>query len=111
MTGRQIVEAGLLGGLGAHEHEVGVLQRGRHRLEAGQGGFDYRYAVFSKFGCPEMPYKRDCDVIYSTDQKMLTTGTMLSPEFWTHIIPVADLGTTGETVLNRGFFNGLTTDD
>jgi len=81
------------------------------RLEAGQGGFDYRYAVFSKFGCPEMPYKRDCEVVYSTDQKMLTTGTMLSPEFWTHIIPVSDLETTGETTLNRSFFNGLTTDD
>ena len=82
------------------------------RLEAGQGGFDYRYAVFSKFGCPEMPYKRDCEVIYSADQKMLNTGTMLSPEFWTGVKPQANDQTAGEsTVLNRAFFNGITTDD
>lgn len=78
---------------------------------AGAGGLDYRYAVFSKFGCPEMPYKRDCEVIYSTDQKMLNTGTMLSPKFWTHIMPQADASVTGETTLNRNFFNGITTDD
>ena len=79
--------------------------------EAGQGGFDYRYAVFSKFGCPEMPYKRDCNVIYSADQLYLNTGTMLSPKFWTGIMPQASAETAGETVLNRGFFNGITTDD
>ncbi|MFA7007909.1 MAG: hypothetical protein WC204_03520 [Elusimicrobiales bacterium] len=82
------------------------------RREAGQGGFDYRYAVFSKFGCPEMPYKRDCEVIYSTDQKLLNTGTMLSPKFWTHITPQADSVAPGRaTVLNPDIFNGLTTDD
>lgn len=81
------------------------------RAAAGEGGFDYRYAVFSKFGCPDnMPGKRDCNVIYSTDQKMLNTGTMLSPAFWTHIMPHA-ANATESTVLNRGFFNGITTDD
>jgi hypothetical protein len=80
--------------------------------EAGQGGFDYRYAVFSKFGCPEMPYKRDCNVIYSSDQLYLNTGTMLSPKFWTGVMPQASAETSGEaTVLNRTFFNGITTDD
>jgi hypothetical protein len=78
---------------------------------AGAGGLDYRYAVFSKFGCPEMPYKRDCEVIYSTDQKMLNTGTMLSPKFWTHVMPQANVSEAGETTLNRKFFNGKTTDD
>lgn len=81
------------------------------RLAAGEGGLDYRYAVFSKFGCPEMPYKRDCEVIYSADQRMLNTGTMLSPRYWTGIMPQASGESSGETVLNRAFFKGLTTDD
>ena len=80
------------------------------RKEAGQGGFDFRYAVFSKFGCPEMPYKRDCNVIYSTDQTYLNTGTMLSPKYWTHVMP-SENSATGETVFNRSFFNGVTIDD
>jgi len=82
------------------------------RLAAGEGGLDYRYAVFSKFGCPEMPYKRDCEVIYSADQRMLNTGTMLAPAFWTGVKPSADSAVPGAvTVLNRNFFNGITTDD
>ena len=81
------------------------------RAAAGEGGFDYRYAVFSKFGCPAMPYKRDCEVIYSADQRMLNTGTMLSPGYWTGVMPQASDETAGETVLNRTFFNGITTDD
>jgi hypothetical protein len=79
--------------------------------ETGKGGLDYRYAVFSKYGCPEMPYKRDCNVIYSTDQRMLNTGTMLAPKFWTGVKPQASASAEGETVLNRTFFNGITTDD
>ena len=78
---------------------------------AGAGGFDYRYAVFSQFGCPEMPYKRDCNVIYSADQRMLNTGTMYSPKYWTGTMPQASSETSDETVLNRTFFNGITTDD
>ena len=78
---------------------------------AGAGGLDYRYAVFSKFGCPEMPYKRDCNVIYSADQRMLNTGTMLSPGSWTGVMPRVSAETAGETVLNRDFFSGITTDD
>ncbi|MBI4351777.1 MAG: hypothetical protein HY550_10075 [Elusimicrobia bacterium] len=81
------------------------------RLAAGEGGFDYRYAVFSRFGCPVMPYKRDCEVIYSADQRLLNTGTMLSPAYWTGVMPQASDENTGETVLNRAFFNGITTDD
>jgi len=79
--------------------------------EAGQGGFDYRYAVFSKFGCPEMPYKRDCNVIYSERQDYLNTGTMFSPPYWTGVMPKASGEELGETALNRSFFNGITTDD
>ncbi|PIU17618.1 MAG: hypothetical protein COT18_13020 [Elusimicrobia bacterium CG08_land_8_20_14_0_20_59_10] len=80
------------------------------RKEEGLGGFDFRYAVFSSFGCPEMPYKRDCNVIYSTDQVYLNTGVMLSPKYWTHVMPAEDPA-AGETVFNRSYFNGLTTDD
>ncbi|HNW43920.1 MAG TPA: hypothetical protein PKI19_05395 [Elusimicrobiales bacterium] len=80
------------------------------RATAGNGGFDFRYAVFSKFGCPEMPYKRDCNVIYSADQRMLNTGTMISPKYWTHVMP-AENSAEGETSLNRNLFNGVTTDD
>lgn len=79
--------------------------------EAGQGGFDYRYAVFSQHGCPEMPYKRDCGVIYSQKQDYLNTGTMLAPAYWTGAIPTASEGPGGETSLNRSYFLGLTTDD
>ncbi len=78
--------------------------------EAGQGGFDYRYAVFSQHGCPEMPYKRDCNVIYSERQDYLNTGRMLAPAYWTGQLPQAT-GFEAETELNRNFFNGITTDD
>ena len=81
------------------------------RAAAGEGGFDYRYAVFSQFGCPQMPYKRDCEVIYSADQRMLNTGTMLSPGSWTGVMPQASEETQGETVLKSTYFNGITTDD
>lgn len=79
--------------------------------EAGTGGFDYRYAVFSKFGCPEMPYKRDCNVIYSQRQDYLNTGTMLMPERWTGVFPSPGPAGVQETVLDRIFFDGRTTDD
>jgi hypothetical protein len=82
------------------------------RAAAGQGGFDFRDAVFSQFGCPDnMPYKRDCNVIYSDDQKLLNTGTMLSPKSWTHIMPQPSATPVQSTVLNRGLFTGITTDD
>ncbi len=48
----------------------------------GQGGFSYRHAFFSKNGCPEVPYQRDCNVIYSESQKLFTTGMMLDPADW-----------------------------
>lgn len=80
------------------------------RKEVGRGGFDYRYAVFSKYGCPEMPYMRDCNVIYSEKQSYLNTGRMLAPSYWTGQLPQVT-GFEGETVLDRGYFIGITTDD
>lgn len=80
------------------------------RKEAGKGGFDYRYAVFSQHGCPSMPYLRDCNVIYSERQDYLNTGRMLAPAYWTGQMPL-ESGAAGETSLDRNFFNGITTDD
>lgn len=48
----------------------------------GAGGLDFRYAVFSRHGAPTMPYLRDLNVIYSTDQRYLNTGEMWSPDRW-----------------------------
>jgi len=45
-------------------------------------GLDFRYAIFEKFGCPEMPYYTDCNVVYSKNQNMLTTGMMWAPSLW-----------------------------
>jgi len=78
---------------------------------AGEGGFDYRYAVFKDFGCPEMPYKRDCNVIYSANRKMLNTGSMLHPKFWIHPAQEPEASTLKDTVFDGKFFDGRTTDD
>ena len=50
--------------------------------DAGAGGLDYRYAIFSQYGQPTMPYKRDVNVIDSEDQKYLNTGVMYAPKRW-----------------------------
>lgn len=82
------------------------------KAEAGQGGFDYRYAIFSKHGCPVLKtnIKRDCNVIYSEDQVYLNTGMMLSPKYWTGITPKV-YNMKGYSVLDENYFNGVTTDD
>lgn len=48
----------------------------------GAGGLDFRYAIFSGKGSPSMPYRRDLNIIYSTDQRYLNTGEMWSPGRW-----------------------------
>ena len=80
--------------------------------EAGKGGFDYRYAIFSKFGCPNLnsTIKRDCNVIYSENQNYLNTGMMLSPKYWTGVKPDANQA-AGFSVFDGNYFNGVTTDD
>ncbi|MGC4122172.1 MAG: hypothetical protein QM765_47850 [Myxococcales bacterium] len=50
--------------------------------DAGAGGFDYRWAVFSDYGTPTMPGKRDANIIYSTSQKILNTGIVYAPSRW-----------------------------
>lgn len=82
---------------------------------AGKGGFDYRYAVFSNYGCPEnMPGKRDCNVMMSPKQMYLNTGTMLSPKHWQKPPVKANKSMVlalGESTIDESYFNGLTTDD
>ncbi len=85
----------------------------------GQGGFSYRHAFFSKHGCPQVPYQRDCNVIFSDTQKMLNTGMMLDPADWkkkslTEEELMAGEPLTAEEAANfhpPTEFNGLTTDD
>lgn len=64
----------------------------------GEGGLDYRYAIFSDFhtedfcqqyplscddsNIPIMPYKRDINIIYSLNQHYLNTGMMFHPVTW-----------------------------
>lgn len=78
-------------------------------------GFDYRYAIFSKHGCPEMPYKRDCDIIYSTSRKGLNAGRMWAPTSWVRKTPSILTTSTGEPLpesrFDAEFFTGETTDD
>ena len=79
---------------------------------AGSGGLGYGNAIFRQHGCPWMP-DRDCGVIYSTNQNMLNTGTMLSPKHWDHSMVDALRGLEGrvpDTVLDEKFFNGVAPD-
>jgi hypothetical protein len=78
---------------------------------AGQGGLDFRNAVFSQYGCPDtVPLKRDCNVIYSADQKLLNTGSMLAPKYWTHVMP-KPAPAARQSEFNAVYFDGVTTDD
>ncbi len=80
--------------------------------EPGEGGFGYHYAIFSKFGCPEIVVgERDCNVIYSQKQSYLNTGTMLAPKYWKHPAePSATMRALKDTVLDEKYFDGRTTD-
>ncbi len=86
----------------------------------GQGGFSYRHAFFSKFGCPEVPYQRDCNVILSDNQKLLNVGMMYMPKEWKkkskaeieREINLPELSEEEEIrTASPADFNGLTTDD
>ncbi|MGI5860855.1 MAG: thrombospondin type 3 repeat-containing protein [Myxococcales bacterium] len=82
------------------------------------GGFDYRYAVFSQYGSPTMPYKRDVNVIDSDDQRYLNTGIVYAPSKWLAsswsrpdsrrtLPPWHDI----ESVFDERYFDGVTIDD
>jgi hypothetical protein len=75
------------------------------------GGLDYRYAVFSDYGMPEMPYLRDSGVIYSEDQDILNTGMMWNPTDWTAVNQKPVSGDFVDSTFDADYFNGITTDD
>jgi hypothetical protein len=56
-----------------------------------------------------MDFKRDCDVIYSEDQRFLNTGMMLSPNIWKMPKPTWNLNLP-PTVLDEKKFDGSVTD-
>jgi len=74
-------------------------------------GFDYRYAVFKKYGCPKMPYKHDCGLFYSRKQTLLNTGRMFAPTDWQarrlELID-EDPASLPDSVFDSDFFSGDT---
>ncbi len=87
---------------------------GQGKSAPGTGGLDYRYAIFSKHGCPDtMPYLRDCGVIYTKNRKSLNTGRMWAPSSWekkrkNQTLRLASDGY--QTKFNAEKFSGETTD-
>gem|GEM_PF-849287 len=57
------------------------------QYEVGLGGLDYRYGLFNADTYPTMPYKRDLNIIRSSDQKIFNAGVMLHPDFWSGAHP------------------------
>jgi len=83
---------------------------------AGEGGLDYRYAVFDQHGSPSMPYKRDLHVIESSDQLYLNTGIVYHPSRWLVTSWSDPIQNTAEhpvieSVFDAEYFDGVTADD
>ncbi len=76
---------------------------------AGAGGMDYRYAVFQQHGSPPMPYKRDVNVMESTNQKYLNTGMMYPPALWE--LPRNPPFAGRDSRFDPVYFDGVTVDD
>ncbi len=86
--------------------------------EVGKGGFSFRHAFFSKYGCPDVPYQRDCNVILSDDQRLLNVGEILDPKLWkkpaeTDVdVEQSPLAPADQALVSNPLdWNGLTTDD
>ena len=84
----------------------------------GDGGLDYRYAIFDEFGSPEMPYNRDTRIIYSTNQRYLNTGMMFHPSHWVPTIFVERANRSDQkradvdvSFFDEVYFDGVTVDD
>lgn len=79
---------------------------------AGQGGLDFRYAFFSKYGAPTLPdgKKRDINVIRSSSQEILNTGLAFAPPYWVKL-PNAHALLNIETRFDPDYFDGRTIDD
>ncbi len=84
-------------------------------LDVGAGGFDYRWAVFSKYGSPTMPGKRDINIIDSDDQVYLNTGIVYAPKHWLRTSwsdPSATRSVDSDfSVFDVRKFDGVTIDD
>ncbi|MGZ3652056.1 MAG: hypothetical protein ACXVB9_10615 [Bdellovibrionota bacterium] len=82
--------------------------------EKGQGGLSFRHAFFSKYGCPDVPYQRDCNVLLSDDPHILNVGEILDPKEWKHpsAAQMVDYRLESSTPIRSPVdFDGLTTDD
>lgn len=85
----------------------------------GEGGMGFRHAFFSQFGCPNVPYKRDCNIIYSEDSRLLNVGQMRHPKDWRRNLSFDEdearreplRPEQAELIHSPAEFNGLTTDD
>lgn len=78
--------------------------------DVGNGGLDFRYAIFSDYGSPPMPGKRDVNIIYSTNPHYLNTGRMLHPDLWLPTFP-APRPFARPSFFDSSYFTGHTTDD
>ena len=79
----------------------------------GTGGLDFRYAIFEDWGAPEMPYKRDINIVYSTSQHTLNTGMMFSPPNWSQSTKSTSKKAVSASELgfDEKYFTGWTVDD
>jgi len=85
--------------------------------KVGEGGLSYRHAFFSVNGCPDVPYQRDCNVIFSDDSRILNVGQILDPADWKHKSAEEQdrrepLNLEDQRLISSpADFSGLTTDD
>jgi len=83
----------------------------------GNGGFDYRYGVFSEFGALVMPYNRDINIIYrEDDQNYFNTGMIFHPDLWwaTPYNTQASSRSSFDpdvSLFDAEYFDGITVDD
>lgn len=84
-----------------------------HR-QKGEGGFGYRHAFFTKNGCPDVPFQRDCNVIFSDDSRVLNVGQLLAPSEWKHPKSFEQVNAEWNddfVSVSAADFDGITTDD
>ena len=84
--------------------------------DVGSGGMDYRYAIFAEYGCPTMPYLRDCNISYDEVQYLLNCGVIYHPSQWrpayyTQLARKKRGGTAPVSTFDAAYFNPRTTDD
>ncbi len=84
--------------------------QGKH--DVGKGGFGFRHAFFAQGGCPDVPFARDCKVVYSENPRLLNSGVLLAPTLWKKPAVIQDADAVDEDYpAQPDSFDGLTTDD